>query len=223
MKQLDEASATIRVDARLIHQALPFVATEDVRYYLNGICIRPAHGEGCCVMATDGYTAIALFDESSRAEHEVILQIPANLRGKLAKGGHLLHNAAGFTWLIDEMRQIVWVSPAPPIDYSTYPDIIDVAGPLSDYDGGLIGTYNPQLLEKIQKAHPKAKYKQVRFWTRRTGGGHGVALALLPSGFALIMPMRGGDDDGKPLALRVPQAIQPKQKAISSVPVEEDA
>lgn len=211
--QLCEAKAIVKVDASLIAQALQFTAKDDIRYYLNGICIRPSDvGQGVQVLASDGHVAAVLFDELGRADREVILPIPANVRTKLLRGGHLLHDAAGFTWITDEDHAVLWVSPAPAIDYKSFPNVIEVAGSLAEYDTGLIGTFNPNLLDKISKCQPKRKYPQSRFWTRRTKDGHGVALVLLPAGFALIMPMRG-DDENKPLDVRVPAALQapPKQ------------
>ena len=217
--QLSEAHAIVKVDAALIATALHFTAKADVRYYLNGICVRPAEGEGVQVLASDGHTAVALFDELGRAEREVILPIPPNVRTKLMKGGHLLHNAEGFTWITSESHEVLWVSPAPAIDFKKFPDVTEVAGPMTDYEAGLIGTFNPKLLEKISKCQPKAKYHQSRFWTRRTKDGTGVAMALLPAGYALIMPMRDADD-GKPLSARVAKSLHAKPKAAEPVAAE---
>lgn len=212
-EQLCEAKDIVKVDAALVAQALQFIAKDDIRYYLNGICIRPnALGEGVVVLASDGHVAAALFDEIGRAEREVILPIPANVRTKLLRGGHVLHDARGFTWITDDEHAVLWVSPTLAIESKPFPNVLEVAGPLAEYDTGLIGTFNPKLLDKINKCQPKRKYPQSRFWTRRTKDGHGVALVLLPAGFALIMPMRG-DDENKPLDMRVPAALQapPKQ------------
>lgn len=216
---LNEATAIVRVDARIVAQALQFTAKEDVRYYLKGVCIRPAKNtDGAQVLASDGHVAVALHDETARVDREVILHIPATVRTKLSRGGHVLHSESGFTWITDESHQVLWVSPSPAIEFKGFPDVPAIAGSLAEYDTGLIGTFNPKLLDKVSKSFPKGKYPQARFWTRRTKDGHGVALALLPAGFALIMPMRD-DGEAKPLDRRIPHALQaPPAATTESLP-----
>lgn len=206
---LNEADAIVKVSAALVAQALPFTAANDVRYYLNGICIRPHVDGGVQLLASDGHTAIALYSETCRAEKEVILRVPANVRAHLNKGGSLLHNADGFSWVTDDDGRVLWVSPEPAIDFNKFPDVISVAGVPSDYDPGLHGSFNPALLEKARKSQPKRKYPEVSFWTRRVKDGHGVAMAVLPenSGFVLIMPMRDHKEK-QPLEARLPKALQ---------------
>jgi hypothetical protein len=75
--------------AKFLPLLYPFMAQRDIRYYLNGICVRP-WGDGVLLSATDGHALAMVYDAEGRAERETILQIwPETLRACTAPSyGH---------------------------------------------------------------------------------------------------------------------------------------
>lgn len=77
-----KAVFAVRLEAAM--RVKPFVSSEEVRYYLNGVCIEPAHGGGAVCVATDGHRLGARFDREGFCEKQTIVRMAPEL--KLLKG-----------------------------------------------------------------------------------------------------------------------------------------
>jgi hypothetical protein len=64
-----------RVNAAAIRAAFPYIAVEDVRYYLCGVNIRPLDDGSVMVVATDGHRFIIVRDPNGYAETEIIASV----------------------------------------------------------------------------------------------------------------------------------------------------
>ena len=75
-----------RVNSMAIKLAHPFIAENDVRYYLCGVNIRPLEDGTAMVVATDGVRFIIIRDPAGYAETEVISHISKDAiwKGKAA-------------------------------------------------------------------------------------------------------------------------------------------
>jgi hypothetical protein len=190
---LQPDTARIRVEAARVAMAIPFRATSDIRYYLNGIAIQPEVSGGANVLASDGHTAICVHDVGGRADRATILPLNKQQLPFLKKGGHVLVNDEGRAWITDADGVVLWISPTTEIE-GKFPDIRSVVGPFDSYAPGLVGSFNPQLIDRIRKVYSgRAKYKGVRFFHRESSEGTAALCALGRDGFVLVMPMRDED------------------------------
>jgi DNA polymerase III sliding clamp (beta) subunit (PCNA family) len=64
-----------RVNAMAIKVVFPFMAQNDVRYYLNGVNIRPLDDGTTMIVATDGHRYVVVHDQHGYAEDEIIVSV----------------------------------------------------------------------------------------------------------------------------------------------------
>jgi hypothetical protein len=57
-----------RINARVLKIMFPFMAQEDIRYYLNGVNIRPLDDQGVMIVATDGHRYVVVRDQHGYVE-----------------------------------------------------------------------------------------------------------------------------------------------------------
>ncbi len=187
--ELDPNNAIARVDARRILMALPFRPYGDVRYYINAIALQPGGDDGALIMATDGYTAICLRDIGGRADRPMLLPIGKEQKAALKKGTHLLVSPDGIAWISDDSGFPVWVSTVPLIEGS-FPDLRKIAGDMDSYVPGLVGGFNPKLLDQVRQAHD---YAPRNTWAHFYHRAENTALSLFTidqCGFGLVMGMQ---------------------------------
>lgn len=74
-----------------------FAATTDVRYYLNGFYVEPAHKRvgGVYLVATNGHAVVVIHDPKGSAGAPGIYQIPKLLVGKCSPSSKKVHKAVG--------------------------------------------------------------------------------------------------------------------------------
>jgi prepilin-type processing-associated H-X9-DG protein len=199
---LDPNNARIRVEAARVMMALPFRAYKDIRYNLNGLCIRPSEDGGANILATDGHVLACIREVGGRCDRSTILPIDKTQLPFLRKGGHVLVDHDGRIWIADEAGVTLWISPHAEIE-GTFPDVAGVIGPIDEYRDGLVGTFNPELLDKIRRVRPKQRFaKGVRFF-HRDGDPTAAALCSLGhDGFVAIMGMRYDErENGLPVSV----------------------
>lgn len=63
-----------RVNPKYLAVASCFMAQNDVRYYLNGVCIRPHAEKGVVIVGTNGHCLGAMYDPAGFAEREIIIR-----------------------------------------------------------------------------------------------------------------------------------------------------
>ena len=64
--------------ARYLEVLKPFMATSDIRFYLNGLQVKP-HLEGVLICATDGHKLAVVYDKTGFAEKEMIIPVSSEM------------------------------------------------------------------------------------------------------------------------------------------------
>jgi hypothetical protein len=91
--------------AQWLPLVLPFMAERDIRYYLNGVCVKP-WGNGVLIMATDGHALALVYDEKGRADREVIFAVDSQMTAAIRRGGTARHAFKGLEmWIVGERIQ----------------------------------------------------------------------------------------------------------------------
>ncbi|MBN49948.1 MAG: hypothetical protein CMN85_10435 [Spongiibacteraceae bacterium] len=62
-----------RIQARHLAAAMVIAAKDDIRYYLNGVCIEPAPDGGILLVSTDGHRLLVIHDPDGFASEQFIL------------------------------------------------------------------------------------------------------------------------------------------------------
>lgn len=70
----------LNLQARLVAAIAQFKASNDIRYYLNGVYVEPRSAGGAVIVATNGHAMGVWLDESGEIERPVILRIGAKLQ-----------------------------------------------------------------------------------------------------------------------------------------------
>lgn len=190
-----------------------FRAVHDVRYYLQGIFLRPMPDgiPGVVGVASDGHTAGLWYDESGKIDREIILHIDPAMIAHLAKHEEGIANrlavvdgrlaaigGAYATELFVQPKRPEPKRPEPdglPFEVkANFPDIVNVmshAGLVKE-GRGPTSPVHPKYLERLNKCIPKAvgKWPSVTLVQPQQDGG---IYALFPSSMpaiAIVMPLR---------------------------------
>ncbi|TCS37455.1 DNA polymerase III beta subunit-like protein [Paucimonas lemoignei] len=152
-----------RVNSIAIKIAAPFMAKGDIRYYLNGINIRPLEDGSVMVVATDGHRYVVARDQEGYCEREIIVSV--------SKDG-LKHAAAGNTLDVMSNGDAKWLDKhAAPLFFQVgnsliegkFPRIENVASTLG-YSEGISGAVMPQYLADALKIGEY--FRSIRFFTK---------------------------------------------------------
>lgn len=135
-----------------------FMASADVRYYLNGINVRPHPDGGVAIAATDGHALIVHREREGQCSGEMTLQLrPATLAAAKAKPATKTLQLHGNRLTVHQGHDEIFVQAGDPIIGGRYPDVFEQLRryPENELKPGLIGSYNmPYLLRLLQ---PKAR------------------------------------------------------------------
>lgn len=181
----------VLVSAELVLRATKFAATNDVRYYLNGVCIKPSKSGGALVAATDGHCLLVLHDPNGKADKARILPFAKgrNDKGLSTRGAdYVTVSTSDEIAVLDEDFRKRFICPEPLID-AKYPAIEAVAGTPDLYEEGVRGSVNPAYLQRAIDSAGKGHGSQVRFYHRKKSPEKSVLLFTTRSGFGVVMPM----------------------------------
>lgn len=70
----------LNIKARLVAAVAQFKASNDIRYYLNGVYVEPGPLGGVIIVATNGHAMGAWLDETGEIERPAILRVRAKLQ-----------------------------------------------------------------------------------------------------------------------------------------------
>lgn len=170
----------LSLTANLLGLVAPFIGRGDIRYYLDGINVRPAKGGGAIIAATNGHALAMALDRNAVCEEEVILRV----------NGHLLQACAAEPsrgWRRLELRNNrltvtigdgpdgdVYIQAGNPFVEGKYPEIFRVVPDQESLKIGLVGAFNPVLTDRISQAARHARAIQgdkhalmpVQFYTK---------------------------------------------------------
>jgi hypothetical protein len=199
----------LRVSAKLVALVTPFMSTNDIRYYLCGISIRPHPAGGAVICATNGHVLGAVYDRSAICEHDVILSLTpatvAALKGRTGAGRELVLRHDRVT--VMEGPTEISLQPGNPIIEGIFPAYQKVIPPAERLVPGLAGHYNTAYITLVDVAAkiacPKAgPTRSVTFFSV-DGKADTAAVARLaaePDFIAVLMPQRAANTiDALPL------------------------
>lgn len=154
-----------RVNAVAVKMVYPFAATNDIRYYLNGINIRPLEDGSVMIVATNGHRYIVVRDPHGYAERELIVSISKDALKHANNVKHTLDVMSnGSAMFSDNVAQPLFIQPGNSLIDATFPRIERVASTIG-YREGISGTVNPAYLADAL-AIAKATGNSIRFFTR---------------------------------------------------------
>ncbi len=154
-----------RVNALAIRMVLPFVAQQDIRYYLNGINIRPLDNGGAMIIATDGHRYIVARDPHGFVEREVIVSVSKDAMKHTGSSKHTLDVMSnGAAMISGEVTQPLFIQPGNSLIDAAFPRIERVAS-VTGYKEGISGAVNPKYLADALLIG-KSFGGSIRFFTR---------------------------------------------------------
>lgn len=198
--------ANLRLTAKLIAIVAPFIAKADIRYYLNGINVRPHKDGGAIICATNGHALGAIHDRDAVCEHEVTLRLDSRLRQACLAG---LQNGRSIVMLGERLAVVedggneVYIQAGKPeIDcermYPRYERVIPKAATLQP---GLVGMFGAPLIALAEKAAITAGkvgekgsrgYTGVQFFNVKDAANSSAVFRVpaAPEFVGVLMPMR---------------------------------
>lgn len=154
-----------RVSAAAIKLVFPFAATQDIRYYLNGVNIRPLDDGSVMVVASDGHRIIVVRDPHGYAEREMIVRVDKDALKHAANAKHTLDVMSNGTAMFSgEVAQPLFIQPGNSLVDGTFPRIERVINTYG-YREGIAGAVNPSYLADAL-AIAKSFGNSIRFFTR---------------------------------------------------------
>lgn len=155
----------VRVNAMAVKLVYPFIAQNDIRYYLNGINIRPLEDDTVMLVATDGHRYIVARDLSGFAEREVVVSLSKDALKHAANAKHTLDVMSnGSAMISDEVAQPLFIQPGNALVEGSFPRIERVASTIG-YKEGISGAINPKYLNDALSI-AKNFGGSIRFFTR---------------------------------------------------------
>ena len=135
-----------RITAVAVKMVFPFVAKQDIRYYLNGINVRPLEDGSVMVVATDGHRYVVVRDPNGFSEREIIVNIDKDALKHATNAKHTLDVMSnGNAILSGEVAQPLFIQPGNALVEADYPRIERVASEIG-YKEGISGAINPSYL-----------------------------------------------------------------------------
>jgi DNA polymerase III sliding clamp (beta) subunit (PCNA family) len=154
-----------RISAVAVKLVFPFVAQQDIRYYLNGINIRPLEDGSAMVVATDGHRYIVVRDPHGYVEKELIVNISKDALKHATNAKHTLDVMSNGTAMISgDVAQPLFIQPGNSLVEATFPRIERVASMIGQKEG-INGAVNPRYLADAL-AIGKSFGNSIRFFTR---------------------------------------------------------
>jgi hypothetical protein len=154
-----------RVSAVAVKLVFPFAATQDIRYYLNGINIRPLDDGSVMVVASDGHRIIVVRDPHGYAEREVIVRVDKDGLKHASSAKHTLDVMSnGAAMFSGEVAQPLFIQPGNSLIDGAFPRVERVIS-TNGYREGIAGAVNPTYLTDALTI-AKSFGNSIRFFTR---------------------------------------------------------
>jgi len=197
-----------RVNSIAIKAAFPFVSSDDVRYYLMGVNLRPLEDGSVMIAATDGHRFIVIRDREGFIEDEIVVHVAkdaikhadSKVTFDVMSNGQVLWN--------DQVTTPVFIQPGNSIIDGKFPRIETVVDTLG-YQEGISGAVNMSFLSDALKIKVGSKAPSIRFFTRDSDS----PLLFLLGGIGEIEILGGimktrGDAEWLPTWLPAPGAFE---------------
>jgi DNA polymerase III sliding clamp (beta) subunit (PCNA family) len=152
-----------RINAMAVKVAFPFMAQNDIRYYLNGINVRPLEDDTVMIVATDGHRYVVIRDQHGYAEKEVIVSIKKDGLKTCNAKSTLDVMSNGSAMVNDENGQAQFIQPGNALVEGNFPRIENVAA-ARGYSEGISGAINPAYLKDALTIGQH--FGSIRFFTK---------------------------------------------------------
>lgn len=152
-----------RINAMAVKVAFPFMAQNDIRYYLNGINVRPLEDDTVMIVATDGHRYVVIRDQHGYAEKEVIVSIKKDGLKTCNAKSTLDVMSNGSAMVNDENGQPQFIQPGNALIEGNFPRIENVAA-ARGYNEGISGAINPAYLKDALTIGQH--FGSIRFFTK---------------------------------------------------------
>lgn len=164
--EVDQTSHMIaRINAVAVKLVFPFVAQNDIRFYLGGINIRPLEDGSVMVVATNGHRYIVVRDPHGYAEKEIIASVSKDALKHASSTKHTLDVMSnGSAMISGDVAQPLFIQPGNSLIEGAFPRIERVASTIG-YKEGISGAVNPRYLADAL-AIGKSFGESIRFFTR---------------------------------------------------------
>lgn len=154
-----------RVNSIAIKAAFPFIAQDDIRYYLGGVNIRPLDDGSVMVVATDGHRFIIIRDPAGFAEREIIAHVSKDaIKHADAMATFDVMNNGDAMWN-DKSTAPLFVQPGKSIIDGSFPRIESVVSTIG-YEEGIRGAINLNYLADVLRIKVGGKAPAIRFFSR---------------------------------------------------------
>jgi hypothetical protein len=205
--------ANLRLTAKLLPIIAPFIAKNDIRYYLNAINVRPHKDGGAVICATNGHVLGAIYDKDAVCEHEVTLRFDVRMQQACAAG---LKNNREVVMLGERLAvvengatEVCIQAGNPVIEGLPYPRYERVIPKAETLQPGLIGMFGAPLIALAEKAaiiagrmgeKQSRGYSGMQFFSVKDASNASVVFRTpaAPEFVGVMMPMR--DDYNLPAA-----------------------
>ncbi|MBF8177840.1 hypothetical protein [Herminiimonas contaminans] len=155
----------VRISAVAVKLVHPFAAQNDIRFYLNGINVRPLDDGSVMIVATNGHRYIVVRDPNGYAEKEIIVSISKDALKHTSSAKHTLDVMSnGNAMISGDVAQPLFIQPGNSIIEGDFPRIERVASTVG-YREGISGAVNPRYLNDAL-AIGKTFGESIRFFTR---------------------------------------------------------
>jgi hypothetical protein len=178
-------------------KVLPFVAKQDVRYYLNGMFITP-HNGGALLVATDGHRLAVCESPLAKTDADHILNLSgefAKALPKLAKGVSkrlTIEDANAHIVIRSELEEHA-VKPGKPFIDGKFPEWRRALPNAEELEPGLIGALDARYLEDLRLVIPEGQRAPIMFWHRKEAPAEHASVFRfggVPEFLVAIMPIR---------------------------------
>ena len=157
-----------RVNSVAIKAAFPFIAQDDVRYYLCGVNIRPLDDGSIMVVATDGHRFIIIRDPAGYAEKECVVSVSKDaIKHADAMVTFDVMSDGSAMWN-DKSTAPLFIQPGRSIIDGVFPRIESVVNTIG-YEEGIRGAININYLGDVLKIKIGTKAPAVRFFSSDDG------------------------------------------------------
>ncbi len=143
----------------------PFVAKQDIRYYLNGINIRPLIEGGVMISASDGHRLIVVRDPEGFVDREIIVSV---LKDGLKHGtadGEFIVMSDGASWWQSSTASPLFIQPGNSLIDGQFPRFEGIFRNSHRYTEGIRGAFNPSYLRDALAIDTGSQTPSIRFWT----------------------------------------------------------
>lgn len=232
-QQMKDHADYARINVRDFARVLPFRADQDVRYYLNGVCVEPTD-DGAVIVATNGHMLAAMRSPDTFVTERVIVNVtPAFAAAvkKASKSQLAFIRAAAKTSNLEVVNavpgngrnkgeDIAFVKPGQPFIDGKFPEWRQII-PSDDKIGkGLPSSYNADYLRRALDAvceGPKQRYSHlIQFYHAIAAEPHHSAAIIRMNGqdfMCLVMPVHADNTEAMPRWARSAPAPETETKA----------